>query len=80
MALSGGLAGLAGMAEVTGVVHRLQENFSPGYGFTAIIVAWLAKLNPIAIEAIHAIEDPLLRSVQPIRCEVLREHAVGNIE
>ncbi len=46
MALSGGMAGLAGMAEVTGVVHRLQENFSPGYGFTAIIVAWLAKLNP----------------------------------
>lgn len=49
MAVSGGLAGLAGMAEVAGVVHRLQERFSPGYGFTAIIVAWLAKLNPIAI-------------------------------
>lgn len=49
MMLSGGLAGLAGMAEVAGVVHRLQERFSPGYGFTAIIVAWLAKLNPLAI-------------------------------
>jgi ABC-type uncharacterized transport system permease subunit len=49
MALSGGLAGLAGMSEVSGVVHRLQERFSPGYGFTAIIVAWLAKLNPLAI-------------------------------
>lgn len=49
MLLSGGLAGLAGMAEVSGVVHRLQERFSPGYGFTAIIVAWLAKLNPLAI-------------------------------
>ncbi|MEM7533383.1 MAG: ABC transporter permease [Chloroflexota bacterium] len=49
MALSGGLAGLAGMAEVAGVVHRLQERFSPGYGFTAIIIAWLAKLNPLAI-------------------------------
>lgn len=49
MALSGGLAGLAGMSEVAGVVHRLQERFSPGYGFTAIIVAWLAKLNPLAI-------------------------------
>ncbi|MCB0045902.1 MAG: ABC transporter permease [Caldilineaceae bacterium] len=49
MALSGGLAGLAGMAEVSGVVHRLQERFSPGYGFTAIIVAWLAKLNPLAL-------------------------------
>ena len=49
MMLSGGLAGLAGMSEVAGVVHRLQERFSPGYGFTAIIVAWLAKLNPLAI-------------------------------
>jgi len=49
MMLSGGLAGLAGMSEVAGVVHRLQERFSPGYGFTAIIIAWLAKLNPLAI-------------------------------
>lgn len=49
MVISGGLAGLAGMSEVAGVVHRLQERFSPGYGFTAIIIAWLAKLNPLAI-------------------------------
>lgn len=49
MVISGGLAGLAGMSEVAGVVHRLQENFSPGYGFTAIIVAWLARLNPLAV-------------------------------
>jgi simple sugar transport system permease protein len=49
LGLSGGLAGLAGMCEVAGVVHRLQERFSPGYGFTAIIIAWLAKLNPLAI-------------------------------
>lgn len=49
MMVSGGMAGLAGMVEVTGVVHRLQERFSPGYGYTAIIIAWLAKLNPLAI-------------------------------
>jgi simple sugar transport system permease protein len=49
MVISGGLAGLAGMSEVAGAVHRLQENFSPGYGFTAIIVAWLARLNPLAV-------------------------------
>ena len=46
MALSGALAGLAGMSEITGVVHRLQGSISPGYGFTGIIIAWLAKLNP----------------------------------
>ncbi|MBW5448536.1 ABC transporter permease [Cohnella sp. CFH 77786] len=49
MLLSGGLAGLAGMSEVSGVAHRLMYGISPGYGYTAIIVAWLAKLNPFGI-------------------------------
>jgi simple sugar transport system permease protein len=49
MAISGGLAGLAGMSEVSGVAHRLMYGISPGYGYTAIIVAWLAKLNPIGL-------------------------------
>ncbi len=46
MLVSGGLAGLAGMAEVSGILHRLQRELSPGYGYSAIIVAWLARLNP----------------------------------
>ncbi len=49
MALSGALAGMAGMSEVAGLSHALQRNLSPGYGYTAIIVAWLARLNPAAI-------------------------------
>lgn len=49
MFLSGGLAGLAGMAEVSGIIHRLQHGISTGYGYTAIIIAWLSKLNPWAI-------------------------------
>ena len=48
-ALSGALAGLAGMSEVGGVVHRLQQAISPGYGFTAIIVAYIAKLHPYGV-------------------------------
>jgi ABC-type uncharacterized transport system permease subunit len=50
MLISGGLAGLAGMGEVAGIHFRLRppEAISPGYGFTAIIVAWLARLNPLA--------------------------------
>jgi simple sugar transport system permease protein len=47
--VSGALAGLAGMAEVTGIGHSLQRNLSPGYGYTAIIVAWLGRLNPFGI-------------------------------
>lgn len=60
MCLSGGLAGLAGFTEVAGVVHRLQERFSPGYGFTAIIVAWLAKLNPLGIVVVSYLFGGLL--------------------
>src|SRR5206468_13127067 len=40
------IAGLAGMSEVSGVVGRLQDRISPGYGFTAVIVAYLAKFRP----------------------------------
>jgi ABC-type uncharacterized transport system permease subunit len=46
MLLSGGLAGLAGMAEVSGIARRLYQGLTVGYGYTAIIVAWLASLNP----------------------------------
>lgn len=49
MIVSGAICGFAGMAEVSGIVGRLQPHLSPGYGYTAIIVAWLAKLNPLAI-------------------------------
>ncbi|MCK5696328.1 MAG: ABC transporter permease, partial [Desulfobacula sp.] len=49
MAISGGLAGFAGVGEVAGIHHYLgyPASISSGYGFTAIIVAWLAKLNPL---------------------------------
>jgi general nucleoside transport system permease protein len=45
MALSGGLAGLAGAGEVLGLKYRLFENFSPGYGFDAIAIAVLCRGN-----------------------------------
>ena len=44
--LSGALAGIAGGTEVLGVTFALYENISPGYGYTAIAVALLAKLDP----------------------------------
>lgn len=45
---SGAIAGLGGAVEVTGVTYALYENLSPGYGYTAIAVALLARLNPAA--------------------------------
>ncbi len=66
--VSGALAGLAGMSEVSGVVHRLQERISPGYGFSGIIIAWLAKLNPFAVIPVSILFGALIlagREIQP---------------
>ena len=49
MFISGAISGFAGMVEISGIVGRLQPGISPGYGYTAISVAWLARLHPIAI-------------------------------
>ncbi len=49
MLIGGGLAGLAGMAEVSGIQLKLLKDISPHaapYGYTAIIIAWLARRNP----------------------------------
>jgi general nucleoside transport system permease protein len=48
-AVSGALAGLAGIIEVAGPIGHLDPGVSSGYGFTAIIVAFLGRLNPIGI-------------------------------
>jgi len=49
MLLSGGLAGLAGLFEATGTIGQLMPKISPGYGFTAIIVAFLGRLHPLGV-------------------------------
>jgi ABC-type uncharacterized transport system permease subunit len=69
MMVSGALAGVGGMSEVTGVVHRLQTApIAAGYGFTGIIVAWLSKLNPLVILPVSVLFGALLlagREIQP---------------
>ncbi|MEI6432171.1 MAG: ABC transporter permease [bacterium] len=47
--LSGALSGLGGAVQMCGVLYRLSEGFSPGYGYTAIAVALLANLNPLGV-------------------------------
>ncbi|KMW59236.1 Nucleoside ABC transporter, permease protein 1 [Candidatus Rhodobacter oscarellae] len=49
LGISGGLAGLAGLFEVAGPAGQITIDFNSGYGFTAIIVAFLGRLNPIGI-------------------------------
>ena len=49
MGLSGALAGLGGAVQVSAITHRLFEKFSPGWGYEAIAVALVARLNPLAV-------------------------------
>ena len=65
---SGALAGLAGMSEVSGSVHRLQDRFSPGYGYTAIIIAFLARFDPLKVIIASVLFGALIlagREIQP---------------
>jgi simple sugar transport system permease protein len=68
MLLSGGLVGLAGMSEVAGVVHRLQERFSPGFGTMGVIVAFLARKRPLPMVLVAILFGGLLcggKQIQP---------------
>jgi simple sugar transport system permease protein len=47
--ISGGLAGLAGVGEVAGPIGQLQQSVTPGYGFAAIIVAYVGRLHPLGV-------------------------------
>ena len=49
MLLCGALAGLAGVCEVIGPIGQLTTSVSPGYGFAAIIVAYVGRLHPIGV-------------------------------
>lgn len=49
LVISGTMAGIAGICEVAGPIGQLNPNLSPGYGYAAIIVAYLGRLNPLGI-------------------------------
>ncbi|HEX9777012.1 MAG TPA: ABC transporter permease [Geopsychrobacteraceae bacterium] len=58
--LSGAVAGIAGFSEVAGLQHRLQHGISPGYGYTAIIIAWLAKRSALGVVVVSLLMGVLL--------------------
>lgn len=49
LTVSGGLAGLGGFAQYAGVTHRIMEGMPNGVGYTAIVVAYLSRLNPLVV-------------------------------
>jgi len=66
MGLSGAIAGLAGMNEVA-ALRELNGRFQRGFGFTGVIVAWLARLNPIAAILVAFLFGGLLVGTQLIQ-------------
>ncbi|HQE93522.1 MAG TPA: ABC transporter permease [Anaerolineae bacterium] len=75
--LSGALSGLAGACEVLGLSRRLQQGLSVGYGYTAIIVAWMAQLNPIVILLVAMLMGALLVGGDQIQMKMRLPASVG---
>ena len=77
MTISGALAGLAGMSEVAGVGHQLERTVSAGYGYTAIIVAWLARLHPIGIILVSFLMSVILVGSDTLQTSIGLPGSVG---
>ena len=77
MAISGALAGLAGMSEVAGVGHQLERTVSAGYGYTAIIVAWLARLHPLGIVVVSFLLSAILVGSDQLQTSIGLPGSVG---
>lgn len=77
MVLSGGLAGLAGMAETAGIHYRLQQGLAVGYGYAGIIVAWLARLHPAGVLGVAVLIAGLFVGGDALQAELKLPSSVG---
>jgi ABC-type uncharacterized transport system permease subunit len=71
--LSGGIAGLAGMSDVSGIHHRLHPNILLGYGYTGIIIAWLSRNEPFKLLIVS-----ILFGVLAVGGDIIQVHQVPN--
>ena len=79
MGVSGALAGWAGALEISAVVGRLQPSVMAGYGYTAIVVAWLAQLQPLAIAVVAFLLAALRVGAENLQIELQIPAAFGVI-
>lgn len=79
MLLSGGMAGLAGFSEISGVSFKLQQGLAVGYGFTGIIVAWLARLNPFGVLVVAFLLAGLLVGSDQLQFVMQLPAAIGQV-
>jgi simple sugar transport system permease protein len=79
MGLSGIMAGLSGWLECTAVVGRLQPSIMAGYGYTAIVVAWLARLQPLTIGLVSFLLALLRVGAENLQLELQVPASFGTI-
>lgn len=79
MVLSGALAGWAGFLEASATINRLQPSIMVGYGYTAIVVAWLASLNPLNIGIASFLLAGLRVGVENLQLDLQVPAAFGGI-
>lgn len=79
MVMSGALAGWAGFLEASATVNRLQPSIMVGYGYTAIVVAWLARLNPLSIGVVSFLLAGLRVGVENLQLDLQVPAAFGGI-
>jgi simple sugar transport system permease protein len=79
MVLSGALAGWAGFLEASATINRLQPSIMAGYGYTAIVVAWLARLNPLYIALSSLLLAGLRVGVEHLQLDLQVPAAFGQI-
>ncbi len=79
MVISGGLAGWAGFLEASATINRLQPSIMAGYGYTAIVVAWLARLNPLSIAVASFLLAGLRVGVENLQLDLQVPAAFGGI-
>jgi len=77
--VSGGLAGIAGLAEVAGPIGQLLPTISPGYGFAAIIVAFVGRLHPVGILAASLLMALLYLGGETVQMELGLPPAVTGV-
>ena len=79
MVSSGALAGWAGFLEASATINRLQPSIIVGYGYTAIVVAWLSRLNPISIGIASFLLAGLRVGLENLQLELQVPSAFGGI-
>lgn len=79
MVMSGALAGWAGFLEASATINRLQPSIMVGYGYTAIVVAWLARLNPLSIGIAAFLLAGLRVGVENLQLDLQVPAAFGGI-